>query len=111
MPITKPTTIAALVALREAGSAGITTHELIQLEHQIGSRYSARFYELRQAGCEIGSRRERQGSERFFLLYEPPDLLQEASPPPVVPAPDPSPAPATDVAAGEGDQLGLGIAA
>jgi hypothetical protein len=58
----------ALHLLREAGSRGITTAEFLRAG--VGSRYSARIMELRQAGHVIEAERIREGSWRYVLTHD-----------------------------------------
>jgi hypothetical protein len=58
----------ALSLLQDAGPRGVTTSEFMNAG--VGSRYSARVRELRQAGWSITSERIREGSWRYTL--EPP---------------------------------------
>ncbi len=55
--------------LEQAGERGLTTAELLQAG--IGSRYSARIWELREAGWVIEAHRIRDGSWRYTLLAKP----------------------------------------
>lgn len=60
-----------LSILESAGSRGVTTAECMAAG--VGSRYSARLMELRDAGYVIESVRERDGSWRYTLLNSPDD--------------------------------------
>lgn len=75
----------ALRLLRDAGSKGVTTGQL--LTAGVGSRYSARLRELRERGYVISSECVRPGQWRYTLLREPPRAAAPASPP----APRPRP--------------------
>lgn len=68
-PGLKPSTAKVLGFLRDAGSRGVTTHEL--LHGGCGSRYGGRIHELRKLGYDITAERERQGSYRYTLISEP----------------------------------------
>lgn len=62
----KPTTKRVLRALIAAGSAGATTRDLCQPDVG-GVRFGGRLHELRGMGLNIETRRERQGSNRYWL--------------------------------------------
>lgn len=106
----KPSALRVLKTLRAAGKAGCTTSVLC-LPEAGGARFGARVKELRDAGCVIENVRERQGSDRYWLRYEPAglaprrvskrDALDQALARPAAP-----PAPV-----GAPEQLGLGFAA
>jgi hypothetical protein len=68
----KPATLKVFRLLRDAQPGSVTTHQFI--EAGCGSRYSARLFELRELGCEIVTKRLRQGSASYTLIYAPPGL-------------------------------------
>jgi len=73
----KPATLKALRLLRSAGDRGVTTQDFLLAG--VGSRYSARIFELRREfGCDIEEQRQRAGSSRYWLREEPPGLDQSA---------------------------------
>lgn len=65
-PTMKPTCRRVLKALIAVGGVGVTTRELCQPDVG-GTRFGGRIFELREMGFRIESRRERNGSQRYWL--------------------------------------------
>jgi len=66
-----------LSLLEAAGSRGVTTAECMSAG--VGSRYSARLLELREAGYTVQSVRERDGSWRYTLLNSPDGEVEQGA--------------------------------
>jgi hypothetical protein len=73
----KPSAIAVLGMLRQAGARGVTTGEFTEARHE---RFSARLEEIRRAGWKVDTVRITQAKFKYVLQAEPVGLRAGAPP-------------------------------